>query len=224
MWKSDHAVGTNWMLAGFSPENIAFGPDGMTLSIRRKETHGKPHSGAEAQLKGYYGYGNYQAVIRAPRGSGLVGAFFTYTGPPYGDPHDEIDFEFLGKNTRQVQLNYFHKGKSMSGVYIDLPFDAADDFHLYEFSWSADMIIWSVDGREVHRVSGPAANVPSASGIVMSSLWAAPIKGWVGPVTYEDGASMTIRCISHRPADSRARQCSDSVPRPSPSRALRKRG
>ena len=36
------------------------------------------------------------------RGSGLVTALFTYTGPYAGDPHDEIDIEFLGKDLTKI--------------------------------------------------------------------------------------------------------------------------
>jgi beta-glucanase (GH16 family) len=209
IWKSDHAVGADWIQSGFSPKNIAFSDDGMALSIRRGDSHGKPHSGAEAQIQGHYGYGRYQAILRAPKGDGLIGAFFTYTGPYYGDPHDEIDFEFLGKNPRQVQINHFVDGKSLGGAYIDLPFDASDGFHLYEFEWRPDAIIWSIDGREAYRVTAEKTPIPRTSAIVMTSIWSSPAESWVGPATYEDGANIVFRCISHAPAGVVAPQCSD---------------
>src|SRR3546814_5746693 len=57
-------------------------------------------------------------------------------------PHDEIDFEFLGKSPRQVQVNYYTAGKGGHETMIDLGFDASEDFHTYAFEWRPDSIRW----------------------------------------------------------------------------------
>ncbi len=51
--------------------------------------------------------------MKAATGSGLNSAFFTYIGPTDKKPHDEIDFEVLGKNTGKVQTEpvYFRQGR-----------------------------------------------------------------------------------------------------------------
>jgi endo-1,3-1,4-beta-glycanase ExoK len=65
----------------------------------------------EIQSRAVYGYGTYEVRMRAARASGTVSAFFTYVGPPHGKPHDEIDFEVLGRSTREVQINTYVAGK-----------------------------------------------------------------------------------------------------------------
>ena len=49
---------------------------------------------AALDAKAATGYGRYEVVMTAAKGNGIISSFFTYTGPYFGDPHDEIDFEF----------------------------------------------------------------------------------------------------------------------------------
>ena len=51
--------------------------------------------------------------MKAAAGSGLNTGFFTYIGPVHKQPHDEIDFEVLGKNPSKVQINQYVDGKSV---------------------------------------------------------------------------------------------------------------
>ena len=86
-----------------------------------------------------------------------------------GDPWDEIDFEVLGKDTTQVQLNYFRDGQGGHEKLIDLGFDAADDFHTYAFEWRKDSIIWFVDGKEVFRRENE--DFPVTKQKIMMNAW-----------------------------------------------------
>src|SRR3546814_5031761 len=79
-------------------------------------------------------------------------------------PHDEIDFEFLGKSPRQVQVNYYTARKGGHETMIDLGFDASEDFHTYAFEWRPDSIRWFVDGRQVHEETGQRGPLPSTPG------------------------------------------------------------
>ena len=51
--------------------------------------------------------------MKAAAGSGLNTGFFTYIGPTHKQPHDEIDFEVLGKDPSKVQINQYVDGKSV---------------------------------------------------------------------------------------------------------------
>lgn len=57
-----------------------------------------------------YGYGLYEVSMKPAKNTGIVSSFFTYTGPAHGTQWDEIDIEFLGKDTTKVQFNYFMNG------------------------------------------------------------------------------------------------------------------
>ena len=121
--------------AGWVAENVHFENPSISLEINRKPVDHQPYSGAEVQKRGYYGFGRYEVVMQAAPGSGAVSSFFTHTDATFGDPHDEIDIEFLGNNTRQIHANVFADGQTTGSIYIDLPFDAAEEVHLYAFDW-----------------------------------------------------------------------------------------
>ncbi len=132
------------------------------------------------------GYGRYEARMRTAAGSGLNTAFFTYVGPPNGQPeHDEIDFEFLGKTPRSVELNYWSNGRQQPSTDVDLGFDASADFHDYAFEWTPGKIRWFADGKLLHE-SPEGADVPDKPGYLFFSLWSGSHleDAWLGPFTY----------------------------------------
>lgn len=209
---ADYAQQDNWIATAFDPDNISFTDAGMEMRIEKRRDRGKPYSGSEFQLDGYYGYGRYEAVLKGAVGSGVVTAFFTHTGDYFGDPHDEIDFEFLGRDTRVVQVNYFTDAEVAGAELVNLGFDYTKDFHLYAFEWKHDSIRWFVDGKLIHEVRAETAKVPipSASGRAIALLWtgAGDQLEWMGKPNYRK-ASATFRCMSHVPVGQTGSQCSD---------------
>ena len=145
---------------GFTEQNITHSNGVMKLELNNTPAPGKYYSCAEYQTKKEYGYGIYSARIKAARAEdGVVTGFFVHHGTCWGCPdHDEIDFEFLGKDPTQVQLNYFANGIGINGEHekiIELGFDASSDYHTYTFDWRDYGILWFVDGILVHLVSLP---------------------------------------------------------------------
>lgn len=124
---------------------------------------------AEVQTRDPRRYGLYEVRLRAPRGSGVVSGMFTYTGPPLGTPHDEIDVELLGKSARTVQLNYFVDGEGGHEAMETLHASAIDSFNTYGFQWLADRIRWFVNGDLVREVAHDP--LPRTPGRIMLSLW-----------------------------------------------------
>ncbi len=136
-----------------------------------------PYSGAEFRSKGFYGFGMYEVVMKPIKNDGVVSSFFTYTGPSDKNPWDEIDIEFLGKDTTKVQFNYFTDGKGGHEYIYDLGFDASEDFHTYGFDWQADSITWYVDGEAVYTAD---KNLPSTPGKIMMNVWPGTgVDGWL---------------------------------------------
>lgn len=209
---TDNATHGDWISSAHDPKNAHFRAGVMALAIEKRPYKGKPNSGSEFLRQGMYGYGRYEVVMKPPGGSGLVSSFFTYTGPWQGDPHDEIDIEFLGKNTRQLHLNYFRDGREHGSIYIDLPFDYTEDFHIYAFEWTPGRIRWFVDGEQVHEASGLL--VPTTTGMAMASVWSGgpPTVEWLGPNKWQPGAAAVYRCMSHVPMGQTGAQCADSWP------------
>lgn len=136
-----------------------------------------PYSGGEYRSKGFYGYGRYEASIKAIKNDGVVSSLFTYTGPSDNNPWDEIDVEILGKDTTKVQFNYFTNGMGGHEYLYDLGFDASEDFHTYAFEWHKDKIVWFVDGEEVHSAE---EKIPSTDGKIMMNAWnGTGVDGWL---------------------------------------------
>ena len=151
-------------------DNVTFENGKMQLIIDNDKTPtgGIPYSGGEFRSKEFYGYGRYEVSMKPIKNDGVVSSFFTYTGPSDSNPWDEIDIEFLGKDTTIVQFNYFTNSKGEHEYIHKLGFDASEDFHTYAFEWHEDKIVWYVDGTEVHRAT---ENIPVTESKIMMNAW-----------------------------------------------------
>lgn len=192
-------------------DNVTFGPEGMRI-IAKHERKGKSSvTSGEVQVEGFYGYGRYEAVFKTAVASGLDNAFFLHTYSGMGDPHDEIDMEFVGSRPKSAFLNYFHNGVAYNNLWTELGFDPSAELHLYAFEWSPQSIRWYVDGkllREQPASAKPA--LPRASQRPLFNLLAgAPVMNtWLGERRFESGAHMLVTCTSHVPAGGTGQQCS----------------
>lgn len=97
-------------------------------------------------------------------------------------PRQEIDIEFLGKDTTKMLVNVYYNpglegakieyGYRGTPTLIDLGFDAFDDFHLYEIEWSPASIRWLVDGQLVYkRVTWNPTPIPHLPMNFNVNLW-----------------------------------------------------
>jgi len=149
--------------------NCTFNEDKMQLVISEDKAGGSiPYAGAEYRTRKFYGYGRYEVSMKPIKNDGVVSSFFTYTGPSDKNPWDEIDIEFLGKDTTKVQFNYFTGGRGNHEYMHELGFDASEEFHTYAFEWHADKIVWFVDGVEVYTAT---SNIPKTRGKIMMNAW-----------------------------------------------------
>jgi len=208
---SDHGNANTFYGGDWIPQNIAARDGGAFLEVRRQPRSGMPYTAAEMQSGQKYQYGRYEAILQPAQGSGLVTAFFTYTGPWFGDPHDEIDIEFLGSDTTKVHFNYFRKGKSIKPASFDLPFDAGERPHLYAFEWRPDSVTWFVDDVPYYATEAGDPGVPVSAGKVMFSVWTGKksMEGWHGPPLFHDGAGAQFNCVSFTPAGHDTQSCGD---------------
>lgn len=134
----------------------------MKMSVSREQNG---YAGAEYRSHSFYGHGFYSVRMKAAKCSGVVSSFFTYANH---SGWDEIDIEFLGKDTTHVQLNYYSKGVGGHEFWYDLGFDGADDFHEYAFEWVEDSITWYVDGKAVYRAT---KDIPTSHTQIMMNVW-----------------------------------------------------
>lgn len=156
----------------FSTQNAVVTGGILNLSVTKSASG---YLGGEYQSYDRYSYGYYSVSMKAASCSGVVSSFFTYT-----NNRDEIDIEFLGKDTTKVQFNYFVKGVGGHEYLYELGFDASKEFHEYGFDWQRGSITWYVDGKAVYSVYG---DMPNTEMKIMMNAWnGIGVDDWLGPL------------------------------------------
>lgn len=92
--------------------------------------------------------------MKAAPGIGIVSTIVLQS-----DDLDEIDWEWLGGDNGQVQSNYFGKGQTLTynrGAFHPNPGNH-DGFHKYTIEWTANQILWQIDGTTVRALSYASA-------------------------------------------------------------------
>jgi len=163
----------------FSPSQVSFADGKMVLTLDRNNSGSSyPYKGAEYRTSSVYGYGYYETKMKAAKNTGIVSSFFTYTGPSDGNPWDEIDIEFLGKDTSKVQFNWYTNGKGGHEYFYNLGFDASQAYHTYGFDWQPNSITYYVDGKKVYTGT---QEIPKTPGKIMMNLWPGiTVDDWLG--------------------------------------------
>ena len=145
-------------LALFEPSNFSTLDNGVGRLTLHKERSGVRDytSAAICSSQGFL-YGQFEAEIRPANAPGVITGVFLHRN----SPRQEIDIEFLGKDTTKMLVNVYYNpgsdgarfeyGYRGAPVLIELGFDASEDFHRYRIEWSAAAIRWFVDDRLVHE-------------------------------------------------------------------------
>lgn len=146
--------------------NPTFDSNGANFAIAK--------SGDSPQLtsKFYIMFGRVEMSIKAAPGAGIVSSAVLQS-----DDLDEIDWEWLGSDNQQVQSNYFGKGQTTTYNRGAFHADAGNQngFKTYTIDWTADQIVWSIDGKTVRSL--PAA---SASGQYPQTPMQVKVGAWSG--------------------------------------------
>ncbi len=187
-WTNGSVFNTWW-----SSSQVSYDEGALTLSVAENpdgdEQSNNGYFGGEARSHQYFGYGDYEVSMKPSDAAGTASAFFTCTGSydldENGNPNpwDEIDIEFLGKDTTQVQFNYYVDGAGGHEYWYDLGFDASEEFHDYGFRWTENYIAWFVDGVPVYKVEASEETpLPSTPGRILMNNWVGTTEaeGWMG--------------------------------------------
>jgi len=154
--------------AVFSPANVVpMDQGGVQMVIDKANNEKGFATGSIATKDTSLTYGRFETVMKPAKTSGGITAFFLYRF----DPWQEIDAEFLGKDTTKLLLNVYYNpgepgdlynyGYRGTPVVVDVGFDASEDFHRYAIEWEAEEIRWFVDDRLIHvRHAGQPTPIP----------------------------------------------------------------
>ena len=189
---SDGWANGEWQNCTWAKNQIALGDGLLTLSFEKRQTKDREYACAEVQTRQRFGYGTYEARLKTDTGAGLNAAFFTYIGPADGQPHDEIDFEVLTRDTSKVSVNTYVAGKPRNGSTVDVIGGADADFNDYAFVWEENRLRWYVNGELVHEASAPA-ELPSHPQKIFFSLWGSDtLDDWMGAFA-DPGRKLTMQ-------------------------------
>ncbi len=180
---------------------------GLELSLAPKSGGPSQFEGASIRRKSPAGFGRYEVTLQAARGQGVVTGAFVYTGPYYGTRHDEVDIEFLGKDTTRILVSWFVDGK-VTSHWIPLGFDAAEKPRRYAFEWHADRIAWFVEGNEIFEITSRDTVLPSVPGYFFTNIWAvAPsMSEWAGMPAPQTQVSATLMRAAFYPVEGPSRE------------------
>jgi beta-glucanase (GH16 family) len=141
--------------------------------------------------KGYIFFGKLEVELQTSVGIGVVTSVVLQS-----DCLDEIDWEWLGGDTTQVQTNYFSKGDT--STYDRGGFSPVNNpqtqFHTYTIDWTPEHVQWIIDGNVVRTLTyGEAkggASFPQTPMQIKLGTWVAGRQGapqgtvqWAGGYT-----------------------------------------
>ncbi|MXN53420.1 family 16 glycosylhydrolase [Shinella sp. AETb1-6] len=168
----------------------------LLLSFDAKPAGERQYSCGEVQTRKRYGYGTYEVRMKTATGSGLNSAFFTYIGPTDKKPHDEIDFEVLGKDTNRVQLNQYIAGKGGNEKLVPVPGGADNGFNDYAFVWQKQSLRYYVNGALAHEVTDPK-KLPNHAQKIFLSLWGTDtLSDWMGRFAFSGPARLEVERLA----------------------------
>ncbi|NCN09250.1 MAG: family 16 glycosylhydrolase [Leptospira sp.] len=179
--------------AHFNPGNvIPIEKGGVKLQLRKESRGDRNFTAGSIASKdtsdAKFLYGRFEVIMKPVKTSGVITAFFLYRF----DPWQEIDVEFLGRDTSQILLNVFYNPGDEGDLYnygfrgtpviVDLGFDAAEDFHKYAIEWDAEEIRWFVDDILIHhRSSGSPTPIPHLPMRFYLNVWPTCSEELAGP-------------------------------------------
>ncbi|KAI1748593.1 concanavalin A-like lectin/glucanase domain-containing protein [Xylaria castorea] len=97
----------------------------------------------------YIFFGKVDVQVIAAPGAGIVTSVVLQS-----DDRDEIDWEWIGSDTKQVQTNYFGKGDDSTfdrGGFSPVA-NPQSTVHTYTFEWTKDYVHWIIDGNLVREL------------------------------------------------------------------------
>ncbi|KAB8219449.1 concanavalin A-like lectin/glucanase domain-containing protein [Aspergillus novoparasiticus] len=98
----------------------------------------------------YIFFGVMEAHVKMAKGAGIISSVILQS-----DDLDEIDWEWVGYNTSQVQSDFFGKGNTTTsdrGGYHAVA-NADTEFHNYTSYWDKDRLEWWIDNELVRTVN-----------------------------------------------------------------------
>jgi beta-glucanase (GH16 family) len=180
----------------FLPEMLQIRDSMLSIRVEKNARPELPkaYNGGDMGSNQFRSYGLYTVRMRPSAARGTVSAFYLMNRwQPQNWEHREIDIEFLGKDSRRVQLTThdFQKGGTVwksSAKMIDLPFDWSTDFHEFAILWTPGSVKWFADGKLLRTTRDYVPHEPLQ---IRANFYAGDaatpgIRDWLGPLHDQD--------------------------------------
>jgi beta-glucanase (GH16 family) len=187
-------------IAQFAAANASVSGGMATLSLTDAPSgSAMPFQGVEMRSKETFTYGKVESRVRFATGSGVISALvLIYTPWPPPD-WNEIDIEFFGKSTNQVQFNTMINvppadplnGHLQFPKVVTLGFNATSEFHTYGIEWIPGTVRFLVDGVVQHTATEQMSRMVLPQNILLT-IWASDSASWAG-ATNEASAPSTVQ-------------------------------
>jgi beta-glucanase (GH16 family) len=147
----------------------------------------------------YIFFGHVEVKVKAADGKGIITSLVLLS-----DDLDEVDFETVGSDNKQIQSNYFSKGDDTT--YNRGGFHAVDSpltkTHTYAFDWTAEKVEWFINGQSVRvlKASDVGDKFPQSPMQVKVGAWVAGYDGnapgtieWAGGIAdFSNGPAVAV--------------------------------
>ncbi|KJZ74639.1 hypothetical protein HIM_05989 [Hirsutella minnesotensis 3608] len=148
--------------------SITYGNKGAVFTIKNGEA-------PTIHTPKYIFFGKVEVDLQCAPGRGIITSVVLQS-----DDLDEVDFEWIGSDTAQVQSNYFGKGDTTTydrGKFHPVANPASQSYK-YGFEWTKDKIEWSINGQVIRTLSYQDAKggsrYPQTPMQIKLGTWAAP--------------------------------------------------
>ncbi|KAI8622560.1 concanavalin A-like lectin/glucanase domain-containing protein [Chytriomyces sp. MP71] len=190
-------------------------PQGWSLQTPNDPNSWPAGLGVRLSSTSWLLYGSYSARMVTSGTIGIVTAFIAFS-----EERDEIDWEITGRDSSEVDPNYFYRGlpslfSGGDGKKVNTGIDTSKQFTDFGVVWTKDYISWTINGKEVTNLqrsqtcdsSGNNCQFPSTPSKIQFALWdgSAGAKGtreWVGGYvpwsssSFSTGFNATIKSIT----------------------------
>ncbi|KAL1963467.1 hypothetical protein VTN77DRAFT_8368 [Rasamsonia byssochlamydoides] len=196
-WSTNSLLDSTWNITNGA---VDYTDEAMEFSIIRKLDSPTIRSNF------YIFFGRVEYHVQAAPGHGVISSVVLQS-----DDLDEVDWEWVGSESPQVQTNYFSKGKVVSGsaATFNVSGSTTNEFHNYTTVWTQEKLEWWVDNtllRTLHYEDAEGGSAyPQTPMTIRIGIWPggdpSEPKGTIewagGEINYDDGPySMYVSQVS----------------------------
>jgi beta-glucanase (GH16 family) len=133
-----------------------------------------PEGGTRISTTDYYHYGTFEIEMMMAKGQNVVTAIVLLA-----ENNDEIDYEFVGKDTNIIQSNLYWKGEALYEVnaeYHKTDLDLTSSFNNYTILWRPESLEWFLNGQLLRKET----KFPNSPSKLHIGIWGAGVSNWGG--------------------------------------------